>query len=106
VRDFFCRKLTREKQREDALSLEAFISKPSRGKLRRLLLNPYDMNYSRRTVMAMEKCAICDKEIDTEHYLNKKCAKCGSWFCHDHLGPYKFQCAKCLAYALSNIYGS
>ncbi len=56
--------------------------------------------------MAIEKCAICGKEIDTEYYLNKKCSKCGSWFCHDHLGPYKFQCAKCMAYALSNIYGS
>jgi hypothetical protein len=56
--------------------------------------------------MAIVRCATCNKEIDTEYYLNKKCAKCGSWFCHDHLGPYKFQCAKCLAYALSNIYGS
>jgi len=56
--------------------------------------------------MAMEKCAICSKEIDTEYYLVKKCSKCGSWFCYDHLGQYKWQCMKCLTYTLSNIYGS
>lgn len=56
--------------------------------------------------MSIEKCATCNKEIDTEYYLNKKCSKCGAWFCHDHLGQYKWQCTKCLTYTLSNIYGS
>jgi hypothetical protein len=56
--------------------------------------------------MSREHCATCNKEIDTEYYLNKKCSKCGSWFCHDHLGQYKWQCTKCLTYTLSNIYGS
>jgi hypothetical protein len=56
--------------------------------------------------MAMEKCAICNKDVDTENYLVKKCAKCGSWFCHDHLGQYKWQCILCRTYTLSNIYGS
>jgi hypothetical protein len=56
--------------------------------------------------MAMEQCAICNKDVDTENYLVKKCAKCGSWFCHDHLGQYKWQCILCRTYTLSNVYGS
>jgi hypothetical protein len=56
--------------------------------------------------MATEKCAICDKEIDTDYYLNKKCSKCESWFCHDHLGQYKWMCIKCMTYTLSNVYGN
>lgn len=58
------------------------------------------------SIVASEKCSTCGKEIDTEYYLNKKCSKCGAWFCHDHLGQYKWQCTICLTYTLSNIYGS
>lgn len=52
--------------------------------------------------MATEKCATCDKEIDTESIHVKKCSECGAWFCHDHLGQYKWQCVLCKAYSLTN----
>jgi hypothetical protein len=56
--------------------------------------------------MSLEKCAICNKEIDTDYYLVKQCSKCGLWFCHDHLGQYKAQCLFCRTYTLKNVYGS
>lgn len=56
--------------------------------------------------MAKERCVLCNEEVDIEYYLVKKCSKCGSWFCQDHLGQCKWQCVLCLTYTLSNTCGT
>ena len=51
--------------------------------------------------MAKVRCAICNKETQSQYLGTKHCSNCGRWFCHQHVGPGKKQCPMCKTNTLS-----